>query len=88
MKFRRNKAKPSTPVLEVRHRDRTDSRGTLTVARGHTPQRHDRLQIISVSKGPNPDLRVFINGRSHAATLVLEEGDFKVNDVLLVESVT
>lgn len=86
--FRR---KPKTvTVLTVADRDHPGAPNTVEVQRGTSPRPFDRLEIISVSTGSPPStsvFKVFINGRTGAATLQSRDGTFRVGQVLKVQEV-
>lgn len=76
-------------VLRVVDRDHPGNIGTVEVVRGRTLRRYDRLEVISASSGPGPiELKVFVNGRSGAATVRVREGDFDTHSVLRIDDVS
>lgn len=78
--------KKTTAILHVVDRDQPNNTGVVEVLRGQTPRRLDRLEIISAApRGCPVLLKVFINGRSGAATLEAREGSFRAGQVLRVE---
>lgn len=85
--FRR---KPKTvTVLTVADRDCPSMRGTVEVQSGRNPRSFDRLEIISTSSTTSRTvLKVFINGRTGAATLQARDGSFRAGQILRVLHVT
>lgn len=84
--FRR---KPKTvTVLTVADRDHPDKHGTVEVQSGRTPRPLDRLEIISTSSTTSSSvLKVFINGRTGAATLRTRDGSFHAGQILRVQCI-
>lgn len=84
------KRKPKTvTILTVADRDHPDTHGTVEVQSGRNPRPLDRLEIISTSSSSSPSvLKVFINGRTGAATLRAREGSFHAGQILRVQCVT
>lgn len=84
--FRR---KPKTvTILTVADRDHPGVRSVVEVQRGTSPRPFDRLEIISTSSSASSSvLKVFVNGRSGAATLRSRNGSFRAGQVLQVQAV-